>query len=51
VIKQPGVYIRYAWIWTGLELATAAGLLVVLVKYRTYVEGLVQAAIQSVLKH
>src|SRR5258708_10305332 len=51
VIKAPvGTYIKYVWIWTTLQVAAALVAVVVLIKYRTQVEAIVQAAIRSILK-
>ena len=51
VVKPPGVYIRYVWIWTSLKVLVAAATVLLLLKYKTQVEGVMQAAIRSVLKH
>ena len=51
VVKAPGMYIKYVWVWMSLKVAVAAVAVVLLLKYKTEVEGVMQAAIRSVLKH
>ena len=51
VVKAPGMYIKFIWIWTSLEVAAGVAAVLVLVKYRAQLQGVVQAAIRSVLKH
>lgn len=50
VVKVPTFYIRYVWIFMALKVGAAALLVVLLVKYRTEVEGVVQSALQSLIK-
>jgi hypothetical protein len=50
VVKPPGLYIRYVWIWMSLKVAVAAALVVLLLKYRTQVEGVMHSVIRSLLQ-
>ena len=50
VVKAPGMYIKYVWVWTALEVAAGLTAVVVLIKYRVAVQGVVEAAIRSVVK-
>ena len=51
VIVPPRVYTRNLWLVPLLEVLAAALLVVFLVKYRTEVEGTMQAALRSLLNH
>jgi hypothetical protein len=51
VIIPPRVHTRNVWLVPLLEALAAAVLVVFLVKYRTQVEGTMQAALRSLLKH
>ena len=50
VVKPPGIYIKYVWIWMSLKVTAAAIVVVVLLKYKTQVFGVVLAAIRSIVK-
>ena len=50
VVKAPGVYIKYAWVWMTLKVAVAAVAVIMLLRYKTEVVGVVQAAIRSLVK-
>jgi hypothetical protein len=50
VVKAPGVPIKYAWVWKSLKVAAAVIAVVVLLRYKTEVVGVVQAAIRSLVK-
>ena len=50
VVKAQGVSIKYAWVWTSLKVAAAAIAVVVLLKYKSEVVGVVQYAIRSLVK-
>ncbi|HXB74568.1 MAG TPA: hypothetical protein VNY05_40410 [Candidatus Acidoferrales bacterium] len=51
VVKPPGMYIKYVWVWMSLKVAVATLAVVLLLKYKTEVEGVMRAAISSMLKH
>jgi cytochrome c-type biogenesis protein CcmH/NrfF len=51
VIVAPRVHTRNVWLVPLLEVLAAAVLVVFLLKYRTQVEGTMQAALRSLLKH
>jgi hypothetical protein len=44
------MYIKFIWVWMSLEVAAGVAAVVVLVKYRVAVEGVVQSAIRSIIK-
>ena len=50
VVKPPGAYVRYVCIWISLKVAAAAVAVLLLLKYKTQVEGVMQAAIRSMLQ-
>jgi hypothetical protein len=50
VVKPPGVYIKYVWIWMSLKVAAAAVTVLLLLRYKTEVEGVVHAALRSILQ-
>jgi len=51
VIKTPGVYIKYVWVWMSLKVAGAMVAVVLLIRYKTQVEAVLRTALQSLLKH
>jgi len=50
VVKVPSFYVRYVWVFMTLKAGVAVLLVFFLVKYRHQVEGIMQSALQSLIK-
>ena len=45
------MYIKYVWVWMSLKVAAGTLAVVLLLKYKTEVEGVMRAALSAALKH